>query len=60
MENSCLTWLQLIEFIHAVGLYFVCQAYEDLIKDFILVKLKNMINNNGTMILAKEDILQFM
>ena len=30
MEKSCLTWLQLIEFTHAVGLYFVCQAYEDL------------------------------
>ena len=30
MEKSCLTWFQLIEFIHAVGLYFVCQAYEDL------------------------------
>lgn len=29
-------------------------------KDFILEKLKNMINNNGIMILAKEDIWQFM
>ena len=30
MENSCLIWLQFIEFTHAVGLYFVCKAYEDL------------------------------